>query len=189
VKPARELTGWKLQTVRVLAFVAAVAVTLFIFSMREELKQLAGFGYPSIFLLSMISNATLVFPGSSVALTFAFGAVFNPVIVGIVSGLGAAFGELTGYLVGFSGQGIVDDFKIYKQLETWTSEYGGPLILVLAFIPNPLFDLAGVAAGALKMPVSHFLFWCAIGKILKMLVFALAGAASIDWIGDLLPSL
>jgi membrane protein DedA with SNARE-associated domain len=49
--------------------------------------------------------------------------------------------------------------------------------MVMAFIPNPIFDLAGMAAGMLKMPVPQFLFWCALGKILKMLVFSYTGAS------------
>ena len=184
-----ELSGWRLHAVRILAFIVAVAITIFIFSIRDQIKALSGYGYASVFLLSMLSNATIIFPAPSVALSFAFGAVLNPVGVAIAAGIGAAIGELTGYLIGFSGQGIVDDIKFYNQVEAWTEKHGGPLILLLAFIPNPLFDLTGVAAGALKMPVSTFLIWSGIGKTLKMLVFALAGAASIDWIGNLLPSI
>jgi membrane protein DedA with SNARE-associated domain len=54
-------------------------------------------------------------------------------------------------------------------------KYGDITILVLAFIPNPLFDLAGMVAGILKMPVGKFLLYCVIGKILKMMMFAYAG--------------
>jgi uncharacterized membrane protein YdjX (TVP38/TMEM64 family) len=49
-------------------------------------------------------------------------------------------------------------------------------VLLLAFLPNPLFDLTGIAAGALKMPLRAFLLWCWIGKTSKMLLVALAGA-------------
>ena len=52
----------------------------------------------------------------------------------------------------------------------------------LAFIPNPIFDIAGAAAGALGMPIYEFLFWAWIGKTLKMLMFAYAGATSADWL-------
>ena len=56
------------------------------------------------------------------------------------------------------------------------------MIIVLAFIPNPLFDLAGMASGALKLPIWKFLLACAIGKIIKMLMFAYAGYYSIGWL-------
>jgi uncharacterized membrane protein YdjX (TVP38/TMEM64 family) len=91
-------------------------------------------------------------------------------------------GELTGYLAGFSGQGIAGNLSIYQRLTEWMTRYGGWVVLVLAFIPNPFFDLAGAAAGTLRMPLGKFLIWLWIGKTLKMLVFALAGANSITWL-------
>ena len=188
MKQSAWLSGWKLYTVRILAFVVAIAITVFIFSVRDHIEQLEGYGYPSIFLLSLLANATIIIPAPAIALSFAFGAVFNPLGVALAAGIGAALGETTGYLVGFSGQGVVDDIQIYKKLETWTARHGALLILILAFIPNPFFDLAGVAAGALKMPIGSFLLWTWLGKTLKMLVFAFAGAASIDWIMDLFPA-
>jgi len=39
-----------------------------------------------------------------------------------------------------------------------------------------IFDLAGIAAGALRMPVWRFLVWCWLGKVLRMMGIALAGA-------------
>lgn len=188
MKQSGWLSGWRLKVVRILAFVAAVAITVFIVSIRDKIENLAGYGYPSIFLLSLLANATIVIPAPAVAVSFAFGAVFNPLAVAVAAGIGAALGEITGYLVGFSGQGVVDNIRIYTKLEKWTARHGALLILILAFIPNPLFDLAGMAAGALKMPVGSFLLWTGLGKTLKMLLFALAGAASIDWILNLFPA-
>jgi len=188
VKQSGWLSGWKLHAVRILALVVAVAITIFIFSIRGKIEQLAGYGYPSIFLLSLLANATIIIPAPAIALSFAFGAVFNPLWVALAAGLGAAIGEITGYLVGFSGQGVVDDVQIYNKLEKWTAKRGALLILILAFIPNPFFDLAGIAAGALRMPFGSFFLWTWLGKTIKMLFFALAGAASIDWIMNLFPS-
>ena len=102
------------------------------------------------------------------------------------AGAGAAIGELTGYMAGFSGQAIAERTRIYERLEGWTRRYGGWTILILAIIPNPFFDIAGAAAGALRMPVAKFLLSAWIGKTIKMLDFAYAGAASIDWLARLL---
>jgi uncharacterized membrane protein YdjX (TVP38/TMEM64 family) len=106
----------------------------------------------------------------------------------LAAGAGATIGELSGYLAGFSGQGIIEDQKRYDQMVSWMEKNGPLTILVLAFIPNPLFDLAGMVAGALRMPVLRFMFWALIGKILKMVVFAYAGsgAFSSEWLNNLL---
>jgi membrane protein DedA with SNARE-associated domain len=116
------------------------------------------------------------------------GAVFNPLLVALAAGTGSALGELTGYMAGFSGQGVAERTPFYERLEAWTEKFGGWTILILAFIPNPVFDIAGAAAGALKMPIYKFLFWAWIGKTLKMLLFAYAGAYSVDWLLQLFRS-
>jgi uncharacterized membrane protein YdjX (TVP38/TMEM64 family) len=120
-----------------------------------------------------------------VIFTSAMGAVFNPLWVSIAAGSGAALGELSGYLAGFSGQAVVEDSKRYDQVVRWMEKYGELTTLVLAFIPNPLFDLAGLIAGLLKMPVWKFLLYCTIGKILKMMMFAYAG----DWVINFIENL
>ena len=178
------LTGWQLQAVRIIAILAVVGIALILFSIREEATRLATYGYPGLFLFSVLSNATVILPMPGIALTFTAGAVLQPIIVGLVAGIGSTFGELTGYLAGFSGQAIVDDVPIYRKLRGWTEQHGQWAILVLAIIPNPLFDIAGAAAGALKMPVHRFLIFAGIGKIIKMTAFAFAGAQSAIWVLD-----
>jgi uncharacterized membrane protein YdjX (TVP38/TMEM64 family) len=188
VSQSPRLSGWRLQVARILALAAVIAITLFVFSIRDRATELQAYGYPGIFVLSLLANSTVILPAPGIALTYAFGAVFHPVGVALAAGSGAALGELTGYLAGFSGQGVVDDIPMYDRITAWTQHYGGWIILLLAFIPNPFFDIAGAAAGALKMRVDRFLFWALIGKILKMLVIAYAGAASMDWLLDLFPA-
>jgi membrane protein YqaA with SNARE-associated domain len=183
------LSGWRLQAARILALAAVIAITVFVFSIRDKASELQTYGYPGIFVLSILANATVILPAPGIALTYAFGAVFHPIGVALAAGAGAALGELTGYLAGFSGQGVVDDIPMYDRIAIWTEHYGGWVVLILAFIPNPFFDIAGAAAGALKMRVHVFLFWALIGKILKMLVIAYAGAASLDWLLNLFPSI
>lgn len=163
---------------------AVIAISVYIFSIREQAEQLAGYGYPGIFLLSILSNATVLLPAPGVLFVFAMGAVFNPVGVALAAGAGAALGELSGYLAGFSGQVVAERVEAYQRLLNWMEKnrrISYLAILFLAFVPNPLFDLAGFAAGTLKMPLRRFLFWCWIGKTLKMFFFAYAGASSLNW--------
>lgn len=181
---ASGIKGWRLTVIRILALLLVIAITILIISLRDRLEELQAYGYPGIFLLSILANATVILPAPGIAFTFALGAVFNPIGVAIAAGSGAAIGELTGYLAGFSGRGIIEENPTYKRIEKWTEQYGGWAILLLAFIPNPLFDLGGAAAGALGMPIRTFLFWAMIGKTLKMLLIAYTGAASIDWLSQ-----
>lgn len=165
---------------------AVIALTIWIYHMRDEARTLANYGYGGIFVLSILANGTIILPAPGLLFVFALGGVFNPIGVAIASGAGAAVGELTGYMAGFSGQGVIENVELYRSMRTWMIEHPrwvGFAIMGLAFIPLPLFDLAGVAAGALRMPLWNFLLWCTAGKILKMLAIAYAGSFSLGRLG------
>ena len=68
----------------------AVAITLAIFLFRDRLAHFAAYGYPGVFLVSLLGNATVILPAPSLAAVFAMGAVLNPVLVGLVAGVGEA---------------------------------------------------------------------------------------------------
>ena len=165
---------------RVLALFAVVGITLYIYSVRDRVEEFAGFGYPGIFLIALLANATILLPAPGVAVIYAMGAIFNPFGVGLAAGLGGTIGELSGYLAGFSGQAVVERMDIYNRIKPWVDKYGGWAILVLSAIPNPFFDVAGIAAGMAKMPLQSFILFSGIGQLIKMTAFALAGHYSIS---------
>jgi membrane protein YqaA with SNARE-associated domain len=107
------------------------------------------------------------------------GSVLNPLLVGLVAGVGEALGELTGYAAGFAGRAVIEDYQTYKRLVGWMERRGGATIFLLSAIPNPFFDLAGIAAGTLRYPAWRFLVFCWLGKTLKTTLVALAGAQSV----------
>jgi membrane protein DedA with SNARE-associated domain len=169
---------------RILALFAVVAITVYIFSIRERVEQFAAFGYPGIFLIALLANATVLLPAPGVAVIYAMGAIFNPLGVGLAAGTGGAIGELSGYLAGFSGQAVVERMDAYNRIKPWVDKYGGWAIMVLSAIPNPFFDIAGIAAGIARMPLRIFLLFTWIGQLIKMTLFALAGHYSITLITD-----
>ncbi len=180
---AKPKTSWKIQVARICAIIFVIALTVFLYLNRSKVQQLGALGYPGIFLVSILANATIILPVPGILITSALGAIFNPFWVAVAAGTGAALGELTGYLAGFSGQGIIENRKWYVRFERWMKKYGDITIFVLAIIPNPLFDVAGMTAGALKMPVWRYLIWVTLGKIIKMMIFAYFGA----YISSLVP--
>ena len=103
--------------------------------------------------------------------------MLNPFLVGFVAGMGESLGELTGYLAGYSGRAVVQDRANYERLVGWMQKYGLWVIFAFSVFPTPLFDLAGIAAGALKIPVHKFLIVCWVGKTIKTILFALGGKA------------
>ncbi len=157
--------------------ISAILVTLLILYFSSEIEHYSSLGYLGAFLISLLTSATLIIPAPGWIAVLELGKILDPVTLGIVSGIGASLGELTGY---FAGSGIVDlmkkrqgpRFEKYKNMVRTNSFF---TILILAFIPNPLFDFAGIAAGAVKMPLWKFLLACAIGKIGKFFLIAYSG--------------
>ena len=181
-KSSRFLTN----LLRILALFVVVGITLYIYSIRERVEQFATFGYPGIFLIALLANATILLPAPGIAVIYAMGAIFNPLAVGLAAGAGGTIGELSGYLAGFSGQAVMERTDVYNRVRPWVDKYGGWAILVLSAIPNPFFDIAGIAAGIAKMPLHTFLVFTFVGQLIKMTFFAVAGHYSISWLTNLM---
>jgi membrane protein YqaA with SNARE-associated domain len=169
---------------RLAALLFAVAITVVIFVCRDRLADFSSYGYLGLFVVSIVGNATILLPAPSLVATFLAGGIFNPVLAGIVSGAGMAIGELSGYMAGYGGTAILDtkDLERFEHLQDWMRRHGFLTIFMLSVIPNPIFDLAGVAAGVLHFPLPRFLLACFLGKTVKGLAFALAGAQSLPFI-------
>jgi uncharacterized membrane protein YdjX (TVP38/TMEM64 family) len=182
VKPADSSSTRPRQIQRIIALFFVIVLTALLIIFRDKVQNLGAYGYPGIFLVSMLTNATLILPLPGVILTSAMGAVFNPFGVALAAGTGAALGEISGYVAGYSGQGVAQRTKIYAKLEGWIRKYGDAAVFLLALIPNPAFDMGGMIAGVLRMPLWRFLLWCWLGKVLKMLAFAYAGSIGINFI-------
>ncbi len=172
----------RLSLLRGLSLFAVIGISVFIFSIRDQVEQFAGYAYPGIFLIALLSYATVLLPAPSLAVVFTMGGIFHPLGVALAASTGAAIGELSGYMAGFSGQVVVERMDIYERISPWIDKHGTLAILILAALPNPFFDLAGIAAGAARIPVKKFLFACWIGQMIKATAFAYAGTTSLDWL-------
>jgi uncharacterized membrane protein YdjX (TVP38/TMEM64 family) len=91
VSPRVQWTGWRLTLARIAALLAVAGVIVLAYALRDRAAEFAAYGYPGIFLLSLLANATLILPIPGVALTFAMGAVFNPFGVALAAGSGATW--------------------------------------------------------------------------------------------------
>jgi uncharacterized membrane protein YdjX (TVP38/TMEM64 family) len=148
-------------------------------------------GYLGAFLISLVASATIILPAPGIAVVIAMGTALDPVILGIVAGIGSAIGELSGYLAGSSGRAFIPSHQRaqFERLQRLTDRYGAPLLFVLAAIPFPLFDFAGIIAGMIKIRVTTFLFTVAAGKSIKYIVMILLGAGPLLFLQEWLKML
>ena len=164
---------WK----HIIALIFGVLVTVFAIVFSKQIRDYEEIGYLGVFLLTLIGNATVLVPVPVLApLNILLGGILeSPLLVGFTVGIASSLGEIVGYLVGYAGSGIVTSRKVYKKMEGRIKKYGLWAIFVLALIPNPLFDLAGLVAGAMGIKWWKFLLAMGAGKTLRAIIFAYIG--------------
>lgn len=165
--------GWQ----HLLAITLAIAISIGILIFQNEIRNLGRLGYVGVFLISLLGNATTLLPAPSLAFVFLLsGSLASPVLVALAAALGAALGETTGYLAGFAGSGIVANSGVYKKIHKQIHKYGVIAVFLIACVPNPLFDLAGIASGALKIPWRKFFLATFAGKLIVALIITFTGS-------------
>ncbi|GIV76380.1 VTT domain-containing protein [Litorilinea aerophila] len=171
------------------AILAIVVVSFWLAFNPQWVERFGRWGYVGAFFISMIASATIILPAPGIAVIIAMGTALDPVLLGIVAGLGSAVGELSGYLAGASGRAFIpEEQRVYfNRLHGLTDRYGAVLLAALAAVPFPLFDLAGVCAGMLRMNILVFLAAVAVGKSIKYIILILVGTAPLHMLHQLFP--
>jgi membrane protein YqaA with SNARE-associated domain len=181
-----------LQMAAGIAIILLITVISFLLALNPEWVMGFGhWGYVGAFFISLIASATIILPAPGIAVVIAMGGALDPVLLGIVAGLGSAVGELSGYLAGASGRALIPSHRRtqFEQLHRLTDRYGALLLLLLSAIPFPLFDFAGIIAGMLRMPIWTFLATVATGKSIKYIILIILGAGPLLYLQQLVEML
>ena len=176
-----EKTGWLRGTLVLLSVILlAVVITVVLYLFRDKVVQLGNYGYLGAFLISLVSSATVIVPVPGIVVLIALAAPpasLNPVLVGLAGSTGGIIGEMTGFMVGYGGQKVMHGrSRLYTRLEGWMRRWGSWALFAFAAAPVPLFDVAGIVAGALHFPLWKFLLVGWVGKSIKLTLLVMAGA-------------
>jgi membrane protein DedA with SNARE-associated domain len=145
-------------------------------------KGLEAYGYLGVFVISLILNATVIIPVSAMAVVSSLGGALPlPFVVGVVGAIGAAIGEITGYVAGRAGRDLLAKNRIYVRVEGWVHRWGMLAVFILSIFPF-LFDIVGIIAGATRMPVWKFLIGCWLGRTILYVAVAYLGYFGFDLI-------
>lgn len=165
-------------------------ITLFgilFFFLNWDLADLQRFEYLGIFLISLIGSASVILPLPGAAVVVSSGQFVDDVggipfwlLVGLVAAAGETIGEMTAYLAGMGGKPVIEERASYRTLDRWMQRRGIPTMFVLSVVPNPIFDIAGFMAGAVRMPIWQFATTVFIGKSIKNCALAAGGDAGLD---------
>ena len=165
-----------------LAAILAVAVVAAAAILLRQYITFSQAGYAGVALTALVASGGLVIPVPALATACAGGVLLNPWIVALVAGGAEGIGELTGYYLGYSGQGILSGRALYIRLEGWMRRRGWLVLFLVSLVPNPIFDFVGIAAGALRYPLWRFLIIVWAGKIIKFGAIAYACTYGAGWL-------
>jgi len=170
----------KKRFIPVLTLVLVIVITLGLFFLAQrypgKIEEIKNLGYLGVFLICVVSNATVILPVPGIFLFLPLLTVLNPVLMGLVGATGGTIGEVTGYMAGYSGRAMVQSGPLYDRVKGWMKRWGAWVIFIFAAIPFLFVDIAGMVAGALRFPLWKFLLVVWVGKSLKYVALLLLSA-------------
>lgn len=170
-----------------LAFVVGFVIFGSVLWLTDSLN-LENIGYGGVWIVSFIAAGSVILPIPGPAVVCVAAAPdlgLSPLIIGIVSASAEALGEMTGYLAGLSGRSLLERNKYYPRVHRLVLRRGGLILFFGAIIPNPLFDVIGIAVGSIGYPIKRFLAVVFVAKAIKSTAIAYACFWGIDWIQGL----
>ncbi len=166
----------RLQIALLLLAVALIGGVSALLLLSGSLTDVENLGYPGVFLLSFLGSFAMVLPVPGlIAVCGAGGVELNPLLLGLLSGTGETIGEISGYGVGYGGRGVFENSRlrgVIDKLEVWMKRRGTLVLFLVSAIPNPIFDLVGIAAGGARYPMVKFFAVVFVGKTLKGVLVA-----------------
>jgi membrane protein YqaA with SNARE-associated domain len=163
-----------------IALVVVISVVLYTF--RHRIEGLKNYAYLGVFVVSLLSSATVIVPVPGIVVFVPLLATLNPVLVGVVGAVGSIIGETTGYAAGYSGRDLASRGRNYVRVEGWMKQRGTLVIFLFAVLPVLPLDVAGIVAGALRFPLWKFMVVAGMGKVIKYVSLMLVAAWGAQWI-------
>jgi membrane protein YqaA with SNARE-associated domain len=165
----------------ILIIVGGVSAAGYLLQDRIGVGQLS---YGAVAAAVLLASGGLVVPVPALAITCTTATFLNPAAIAVIAGLAGTLGELTGYFLGYSGSGVLERRRFYHRVEGWMRRRGWLLLFIISAVPNPLFDVAGIAAGALRYPLWRYLVAVGLGKQVKFFMIAYACHYSLKGLKD-----
>jgi membrane protein YqaA with SNARE-associated domain len=125
--------------------------------------------YIGVFSISIFGNFTIIFPVPYTIALIVISAVIpgvNPILLGIVGGLGASIGETTAWLIGRGSKGVIGDSENIQRMKNYVEKGWAPF-LIFIFAATPLPDDAFlIVLGLAQYSILKALVYCFFGKFI-----------------------
>jgi len=172
-----------------------IAGSVFLIINSEYVSRLQTHSYLGLFLISLLAGAPIPIFTPGIIITFALGSILNPVLVGIVAGMGNAVGNIFAYYTGHGGIRFFSTIAVSNQANefasnrigqffkkiNWTrllgfaNRHGFMGIFLFSVFPNPLLTPMVISLGAARFNFMKFLLACWAGQTIQAMILAYMG--------------
>ncbi len=179
-----------------ITLLVAVLVGTSLLSVIAQLDQddLRDLGYVGLFVANFLGTANLLVPvpgltAAGQALIVTMAETHNPWLVAAAGGGGMTLAETTSYAAGRLGRAVGEERhwlfrgglgELLRRVAAFVNRlmmrWGFLTLLVLAAVPNPVFEFAGLTAGAVRMNFWRFMLAVGIGKGIRAVTLAFVGS-------------
>ena len=135
--------------------------------------------------LRLLAIPAMVFPVPGLISVCGASVFLSPLLIGLLAGVGETIGEVSGYAIGYGGGTVVERRRFYPRLKRWMDTRGTLVIFLVSIIPNPVFDVVGIAAGGVRYPFTRFMAIVLVGKTIKGVMVAYTcyyGVTLLPWV-------
>jgi membrane protein DedA with SNARE-associated domain len=181
-------------TLGVLALIFTIALCVVAIYYKDYLlgaKYIATYGLLGMLIVAFLGGSLLsmiaipvpywlfVFTLPSVlAPHFQIGA---PVLVGVISGVGASLGQLLTFMLGYGSRDLSQKLAyrfnrgVYDRALRWAQQHGSLAVFMMSAIINPFHLPMTLAMASLRYPAWKFLLFSLLGNVLKSSFIAFCG--------------
>lgn len=158
-----------------------VALNVAVYFAPIDYGAFASFAYAGAFIVTFLANALIVIPIPYIPIVAHIGATAEmPWLVVVLGALASVLGESVAFLAGRAEEGLVSEHPVYRRLHRVAQRplLVGAMLFAFAVPPNPIFDVAGLAAGATGVRYSVFFLSVFAARLVRLAV--------IVWLGTVL---
>jgi membrane protein DedA with SNARE-associated domain len=178
----------------------AAGIAAWIFDWLDE-ESMEDLGYLGIFISNFLPHVSVLLPLPGLtavghALIIWGAEELNPVAVVVIATVANTVAEWTSYVAGARGKTAAEERPVslpglpgrwlrrsWELAEWFMARAGFMTLLVLSAVPNPVFEVTGIIAGATRMNFLKFNVALLIGHFIRVMVLVIVGREVLDWAG------
>jgi len=174
------------------ALIGIIALTLVVnigfYFIPFDYTILGDYAVAGVFVLTAVATATIVVPVPYIPIIMHIAQQHHDIStllwIALAAGAGSVIGEISGYMVGRTGRQAFATTRFSRWVAAQMTHPVRAFLALFALSapPNPLFDVAGIAAGAFGVPFWLFASAVFAGRFVRMAGIVFAGYYATTWL-------